>query len=313
MKVQESQNEKEWDKFLIKENGSFTQSIDWGNFKKKNQKVKRLEARESGSLVGVCQFLEEKNPFGEYFYIPYGPVGKTKKARNRLFKEVAEIGKKEGKTFVKSEPTKKVRPGRPSNHRLQPEKTLVKDISEEPEEILSGFEENTRYSVRYSKRKGVEIQKNQDEEGLQRFFQLLKKTEERQGFDSFSKEYFKNLLSEIDSDLFLAISEEGKVVASTIFGYFGKTATSLHSAFDYKKRKLRATSLIRFEAIKESKKQGCTEFDAWGIDEEKMPGVTKFKKGFGGEEVRYPEARDIPLKHTKYKGYSLASKVVKNN
>jgi len=310
MKIKEMENEKEWNDFLMENGGSFTQSIDWGNFKKKNQRVERIEARKEGELVGVCQFLEEDNPFGEYFYVPYGPVGETKNVRDALFKKVLETGRKEGKTFVKAEPMEDIDLGQVSNHRMQPKKTLIKNISGDLDEILQSFESGTRYDVRYSKRKGVKVKVT---EKTDEFFALLEKTRDRQDFETFPKTYFENLLKTIDSDLFLAFSEKGKVVASTIFGYFGKTATSLHSAFDYEKRKLRATALVRFEAIKKANQNGCTRFDAWGIDEEKMPGVTKFKKGFGGKEVEYPEARDIPIKQIIYKGYKTASGIIKNN
>ncbi len=42
-----------------------------------------------------------------------------------------------------------------------------------------------------------------------------------------------------------------------------------------------------------------------------MPGVTKFKKGFGGKEVVYPPARDIALKKINYNGYRLAAKILR--
>lgn len=311
MKIKSIADSEEWNGYLIENKASFTQSIDWGKLKEKNQRVERLEARKDGQLVGVCQLLEEENPFGEYFYIPYGPVGDSKEIRNKLLKKVAEIGDREGKTFVKAEPQKQVSLGEDTEHRIQPKKTLIRDISKDSEEILASFKEDTRYSVRYSRRKGVEIKKGKAKEDIKRFFKLLEKTEDRQDFNSFSREYFKNLLKTIDADLFLALSKEGEVVASTIFGHFGNVATSLHSAFDYEKRKLRATSLIRFEAIKSAKEKGCSKFDAWGIDKEQMAGVTRFKKGFGGDEVTYPKGKDIPLKTVKYKAYKTASKIIK--
>lgn len=311
MKINQLTDKNRWDQFLIENEASFTQSINWGELKSKSQSIGRLEAMDEGELVGVCQFLEEKNPFGEYFYIPYGPVGKSTKIRNELLKEVAKIGEQEGKIFVKSEPRKKVSIGEPTPHRIQPKKTLVRSIKESPEDILQSFKKGTRYSVRYSRRKGVEIRCGKSKKDLDQFFELLNKTEDRQNFQSFSEDYFEKMLSTIDSDLFLAISEEGDVVASTIFGYFGNVATSLHSAFDYEKRKLRATSLIRYEAMLKAKKEGCEKFDAWGIDEQEMPGVTKFKKGFGGEEVVYPEAVDVLIRTIKYKAYKTAGKIIK--
>ncbi len=311
MKIGKPQNKEDWDQYLISKEASFTQSINWGEFKAKNQRVERFEVRENNHVKGVCQFLEESNPFGEYFYVPYGPVGDSTEIEERLLEKIKELAKKEDKFMIKVEPRKDLRIGQASHHRIQPKKTLVKDITDEPKKILKSFDEGTRYDVRYSKRKGVKIKKGKSKKSIENFFKLLKKTQKRKDFDSFSKNYFENMLKILDTGLFLAFSKEGEVVATTIFGYFGKIATSLHSGFDYEKRDLRATALIRFEAIKESRKRGCEKFDAWGIDKEKMPGVTKFKKGFGGEEVSYPEAKDIPIKKIKYQGYSLAAKIVK--
>ncbi len=311
MEIKQSKNNDEWDNFLIRKKASFTQSTDWGELKSKSQRVERLEAKKKEKLVGVCQFLEEENQFGSYFYVPYGPVGNSIKIRDQLLNKVVEIGKKEEKTFVKVEPKEKISIGTVTPHRIQPKKTLIKEITNSVEDILDSFKKGTRYDVRYAKRKGVVVRCGKSKDDFENFFKLLEKTKKRQDFNSFSKKYFKSLLSTIDSDLFLAVSEDGEVVASTIFGYFGKTATSLHSGFDYEKRKLRATSLVRFEAIKKAKERGCEKFDAWGIDEKDMPGVTKFKKGFGGQEVVYPEARDIPINNIKYQAYFLAAKILK--
>jgi len=311
MNIKKPENKKHWNKYLLDKEASFTQSIEWGALKAKNQRVERLEARKNGRTVGVCQFLEEKNPFGKYFYVPYGPVGNSTRIRDNLIKKIADMAKREGKFAVKVEPWEKITMGKKTRHRIQPGKTLIKDITDSPKKILESFDEGTRYDVAYSKRKGVAIEKGKSEKNIKNFLNLLRKTQRRKKFESFSKRYFKNLLKTFDAELFLAVSKKGETIATTIFGYFGKTATSLHSGFDYKKRKLRATALIRFEAIKESKKRGCEKFDAWGIGEKKMPGVTKFKKGFGGKEVVYPPARDIALKKINYNGYRLAAKILR--
>jgi len=311
MRIEKLEKETGWDEYLIKKGASFTQSINWGKLKAKNQRVERLKATEDGSLVGVCQFLEEENPFGEYFYVPYGPVGDSIKVRDKLVKEIVKIGEKEKKSFVKVEPKEEIGVGNKSPHRIQPQKTLIRSIKESPEDILKSFDKETRYSVRYSRRKGVQIKSGKSKKYLDHFSNLLRKTKDRQEFKSFSLSYFENILSVMDSDLFLAFSKNGEVVAATIFGYFGKMATSLHSAFDYEKRKLRATYLIRYRAMLRAKEKGCEKFNAWAVDEDGMEGVTKFKEGFGGKKVSYPEGRDLPINKIKYQGYSLAAKILK--
>ncbi len=307
MKIDSPKSKREWDDFLKERESVFTQSFSWGEFKKIYQKVERLEAREEREVVGACQYFREKNPLGDYFYIPFGPISKKEKIREALIKEVFKRALEEKISFIKVEPLEEINLGKISPHRIQPQKTLVSDITSSPDEIIKEFKKGTRYNVRHSRRQGVKIEPSKN---VEEFFNLLEKTKERQGFSSYPKSYFENLLNELDCDLLLARYNK-RVVAATILLYFGKTVTFLHSASDYERRDLNATALIRFESIERAKEKGYLFYDFWGIDEKKFPGVTKFKKGFGGKEVLYPKGRDIPVKRIPYLVYFLTCKIIK--
>jgi len=56
-----------------------------------------------------------------------------------------------------------------------------------------------------------------------------------------------------------------------------------------------APHLLQWEQIREAKRYGCSEYDFWGIDEKKWPGVTRFKRGFGGREIKYIGTWDFAL------------------
>ncbi len=307
MEIDFIKSREEWDGFLLENRTSFLQSFSWGEFKKEYQKVERIEARKEGKIRGVCQFFEEKMPFGNYFYIPHGPVAKEKEVREKLFLETVEIGKRKGMVFVKTEPVEKITVGEKSFRRIQPRKTLISDITGSPEEILKSFRKTMRHNVRNSREKGVVVEKGSISD-LKHFFNLLLKTQKRQKFTSYDERYFKRLLKEVNSDLILA-KHKGEIAAAVILVYFGTTVTFLHSTFDYTKKDLNATALLRFESVKFAKEKGCTSYDFWGIDEKRFPGVTVFKKGFGGEEFVYPEGRDIPIKKIPYICYRLAEGV----
>lgn len=53
-----------------------------------------------------------------------------------------------------------------------------------------------------------------------------------------------------------------------------------------------APYLLQWEIIKAAKGRGCRYYDFYGIDENKWPGVTRFKLGFGGEQVQFPGTYD---------------------
>ena len=299
--ITENNSKKEWDNFLIQNNGTFLQSTLWGDFKKKYQKVFRFEKREEGETVGVCQIFREKSRFGNYLYIPHGPFSSKKETREELFLEAVKVAKKEKDIFVNAEPIEELTSGRNSFLRIQPQKTLISNINRDIEDIKKDFSKSTKRNINYAQRKGVVIKKGHD---LRSFIKLLKKTEKRQGFKSYPKDYFENLLKIPNTELVLAIYE-GSVVSGTLLFYFGNTVNFLHSASDYEKRELKAPALLRFQSIVFAKEKGCKFYNFWGINEKLFPGVTKYKKSFGGTEKEYPKGKDVPVNKLRYQGMRI--------
>ncbi len=297
--------QKKWDEFLIENNGSFLQSVSWGDFKKKYQKIYRFKIEEEGRIIALCQAFEEKSPFGKYFYVPYGPVAKDSESNEKVVKKITERAREEGAYFVKIESVRPINIGFKSFFRVQPQNTIISDISAESEEIMKNFSRTARYNIRYAKKNNVVVEKSND---LGSFINLLSKTTERQGFYSYSEEYFKKLLQLENTALFLAFHKED-VVAGAILLYFNKTVYFLHAASDHAKRNLKAPGLIRYETIKHAKENNCTLYDFWGIDEKRFPGVTEYKRSFGGEEVNYPTGIDIIIKKIPYYAHKIALKI----
>jgi len=57
------------------------------------------------------------------------------------------------------------------------------------------------------------------------------------------------------------------------------------------------------------KTRGYMFYDFWGIDSKKWPGVTRFKLGWGGNQVEYPGSFDLPISKFWYLVYKLAKKI----
>jgi lipid II:glycine glycyltransferase (peptidoglycan interpeptide bridge formation enzyme) len=113
----------------------------------------------------------------------------------------------------------------------------------------------------------------------------------------------------MSAELFLACFKE-KIIAANIVIFFGGKATYLHGASNYRYRKLMAPHLLQWSQIKEAKNKGCEIYDFWGIDEEKWPGLTRFKKGFGGEELQYSEGKDFVFSNFWYKTYKILRRIL---
>jgi lipid II:glycine glycyltransferase (peptidoglycan interpeptide bridge formation enzyme) len=55
----------------------------------------------------------------------------------------------------------------------------------------------------------------------------------------------------------------------------------------------RANYLLKWEAIVGFKRAGFATYDLWGLA---TGGIAQFKEGFGGRQVDYVGARDLPLR-----------------
>lgn len=202
---------------------------------------------------------------------------------------------------------------------IQPQSTIVMDLKKTEEELLVGMHPKTRYNIRVAQKNGVQIRQLENiEEDYEIFWNLLQKTAERDKFFTHEKEYYRVLLSffgmgdGVESraacKIFLA-EQNGKILAGAIVLFFENQAYYLHGASDYGHRNLMAPYQLHWEIIKEAKKQNYETYDFWGIDEKKWPGVTRFKRGFGGREVNYIGSYDFVLNKISYFFYTLKGKI----
>jgi len=305
MEVEEIKEKKIWNEFLEKHGGGFLQSWQWGKFKSRNQKMHRLGCFSGEAFEGVCQIFEERLPLGKYLYIPYGPVVSKNISSDEFLKEIKNYMRKRA-DFIRVEPIEKIRLGREAFNRHQPKKTLIIDLKTE-DELLEGFDKDTRYSVRRANREGVNFR---EAEAVDSFYNLLSQASGRHGFGIYSEKYYQDLF-DLEITRLFEVRHDGDVLASAFVVFFGDQATYLHAGSSEIKREFCGSTLLNFEIMNKAFKAGFSRYDFWGIDEEKMPGVTKFKKGFGGEEVRYPEARDISF-NLKYGMYKKAHQIKSN-
>lgn len=320
----EKENKNPWNDFLIRHQGSFLQSFEWGEFQKMlSKKVWRMELREREKTLLQAQIIKEKRFFKSYLYLPYGPIfnletslSDREKALSVLLENIQSLAHKEKAFFFRVEPISPLFSISGFDFqnpavRTQPQKTMVLDLGKTEEELLRSFRKRTRYNIRLAEKKGVEIKISDRYSDI--FYKLLKKTKERQGFRSYPEIYYKKLFR-VNNDyfkvnLFLAEYQNEVIVASIIIFFDGR-ATSLHTGSDSEYSAFKAPYLLRWKTILEAKKRGYKEYDLWGIDEKKWPGVTHLKKSFRGREVEYGPAEDIVFEQNWYKIYKIIRKLI---
>lgn len=279
------------------------------------------KAIESGGL-----FITMPLPFGfSYLFSPRGSIGEKERLYGFL-KEVIREKISHPTVFIRIEPEMVI--GSLSGIKtspIHPECTQILDLSEDEQTLLRKMHPKTRYNIGLAKRKGVVIRRYRyGDEGaakmMEQFLEILQQTSLRDNFRVHPPRYYHLLFRFLNGSLtdtaiassYLYSAEYNRaVIGGILVVNFGDTATYLHGASSDTYRSVMAPHLLQWHALKDAQLNGKCFYDFWGIapsDSKNHPwkGITKFKKGFGGSEIRYPGTLDIPLNHFLYRGYSFA-------
>ncbi len=289
---------------------SFLQSHGWEEFQKSC-------GRKTWRIHGILFILHELPGGFSYIYAPRPSI--RSEYFSLLCAEVQKIARHHNAIFIKIEP--EIALPDFSHERvaivsgnLQPQESLILNIKKSEQELLSGMHPKTRYNIKLAEKHGVSVKIFWDggggEESFESFWQLLSETAQREGFQIHSKRHYQKLVSLHASDLKIALaiaSFERGALAVALIALYKDRAIYLHGASSSHERNVMAPYFLHWSIIRELKKRGAHEYDWWGIDLMKWPGVTRFKKGFGGREVLYPESIDIVFRPFWYRVYRIRS------
>jgi peptidoglycan pentaglycine glycine transferase (the first glycine) len=321
MKIRIIENKKEYSDFIKgQDHAQFLQSFEWGEFQEKiGNKVIRLGVEDKGRIIAAATLIKKNIPLGmSYFFCPRGPVFnlelkiKNEELINFLYSEIKKISKKEKVIFLRFEPQEML-PAKSYQLRakktidIEPSQTSILNLTKTEDELLKVMHQKTRYNIRLAEKKGVEIQEARKDD-FEKFWKIMEETKDRDGFRLHGKEHYQKML-EIDFNRLFLAKYDGKLIAGIIAAFFGDTVTYVHGASSNEHRETMAPYLLQWQAIKKAKADGYKFYDFYGTDETKWPGVTRFKKGFGGSEVVYPGTFDLVFEGVWYDVYRIGRKI----
>ncbi len=302
-------NEHDWNEFLQSQKDvSILQSSEWGVLKSTfGWETVRLVVEGTGAQILFRKIF----PGISFAYIPKGPVGTGNPS---FFQELDEICRQKNAFFLRVEPdawegsTEGVldQGFKEVERSIQPRRTVVIDLIGTEDEWLSRMKQKTRYNIRLSKKKGVEVYQTSD---VVIFSKLMELTSQRDQFGAHSLAYYQKVFDLFNPtgncQLFVAQFEGKPLAAIMVFAYRGR-AYYFYGASGNDRRNLMPNYALQWEAIRWASQQGCTLYDMWGIpdeDEEVLEGqfdsrtdglwpVYRFKRGFGGKVLRSASPQD---------------------
>jgi len=309
-----------WEQFVLaSKQGSFLQSWNWGEFNYSlGHKIFRLGFYQNNQLKGVALLIKKIAKRGIYLECPAGPLIPWHQSSYfpAFINQIKTLAKKEKAVFIR------IRPNilsTPQNFNLfkQPgfikapmhlhaQTTWVLDITPSEEDLLKNMRKSTRYSIKKAQKLGVKIIQSLNIKDVDLLYQLQLETIKRHKFVPFSQEYFTKQFQAFPADnqiqLFKAIYKH-RILAISFIIFYGQEAVYHYSGSSNQMRHIPASYLLQWQAIKTAKKRKINQYNFWGISKTNNPrhrfgGVTLFKTGFGGKQIDYLPAHDLPLKLT---------------
>jgi serine/alanine adding enzyme len=321
----------EWDAFAQRHpQGHLLQSSKWGALKQRfGWQARRVAlAGPDGPRAGAQVLLRRR--FGlSAAYVPRGPLLADDEPANRLLLAALDrLARREHAVFLRLEPNVREADGRagalhsalllagfrPADP-LQPRSTLHLDLAPPPERLFAAMSKGHRADIRRATRAGVGVRLGGPAD-LDPFYAIMEQTAARAAFAIHSPEYYRaawELLAG-DAQIFLAERAGATLAAFLVFAWAGM-GLYLYGGSTEEGLKSGANHALQWQALQWARERGCTTYDFWGIPDQlgqaaatddaeeraelevaatadPLHGVFRFKKGFGGQVVRYLPAYD---------------------
>lgn len=291
------------------EHGCIEQTWVWGEL----QTV--IDGRDAFFVLGVMDgeklmgsmllILQHMGHGKHWLWCPGGPLlprgkGAEEEAWKLLKRACRDLAKKEKAIFMRIEPYYPKGSfhfgGKVSKESYLPRHTLLVDLRPDEKEILAQMKQKGRYNIKQAEKAGVALMHSKGQE-LAEFYEILKETAERDGFQLHDRKFYDMFLDLLeDRGRFYVAKLEGGLLAGIFVSHFGGRATYYFGASRGEHREKMAPYALQWFAMQDAKLRGHEKYDFLGIapeGDEKHPlaGVTQFKTRFGGERVEYESAR----------------------
>ena len=155
-----------------------------------------------------------------------------------------------------------------SSSRVFAPHTFLMDLRFSEEELLARMHQKTRYNIRLAEKKGVVVRDvSNEKDGFDVFYSLYLETVKRQNYLGHSYAYHQTVWEKMKAAgyarLLVAYSQDKPLSEYELF-FYKNTGYYLYGGSSNENKEVMASNLLMWEALKLSKKIGCTWFDMWG-------------------------------------------------
>jgi lipid II:glycine glycyltransferase (peptidoglycan interpeptide bridge formation enzyme) len=247
-------------------------------------------------------------------YVPRGPIGRLDEpaVRGALVSALRALGRVERIATIRADP--EARPATAYGRalldapwraapKIQPPTTRVVDLAIGEAALRANLKRKHRQYVNKAERAGVTVERFDGATpaevigpALADFNRIYRHTAERAGFVSRQPYYYERVWSIFAPTGRVRLSFavlDGERVATLFHFTCGERAVESYGGMTDAGADARANYLLKWAAMADFAGEGFAVYDMWGLA---TGGIRQFKEGFGGEEIEYVGARDLPLR-----------------
>ena len=178
-------------------------------------------------------------------------------------------------------------------------RTIKLDLNPSLETLRANLKQKWRRNLSRAERRGLSVRTGNDDTLFSAYQQLhaemLRRQHPEKWYNPDLDKYWM-LLKELSVDkgrIILIAEYQGQPVAGIVIAAMGDTGMDLFSATGETsiREKLNALYFLQWQAVVWLKANGYRWYDLRGYDPERFPGVSCFKEGLSGEDIRYAEFR----------------------
>ena len=294
---------------------SFPQLWEWGELREPSgwRPIRVAVGDRPDQLLAGAQVLIRRLPLVGWRlgYAPRGPIGQLDDpvVRDALVAALRELGAAEGIATLKVDPEATADdslgasllalPWRQAA-KVQPPRTRVIDLSQAEDDLLAALRQKHRQYVHKAERAGVLVEQvipaTDPTTAIADFYRIYAHTADRAGFVVRVLAYYERvwrLFAPAGHVRLFFATLDGERVATLFTFTCGDRAAEAYGGMTDAGATSRANYLLKWEAIRAFRAEGFAVYDLWGIA---TGGIAQFKEGFGGRQIDYVGARDLPLR-----------------
>jgi len=308
---------------------SFLHNYQWGEVEKKlGKEVFRWGIFLNKHLEGVVQIIGHQAKRGNFLTLSHGPVINDHQQEkvldiilaiiNKIYQD--QLNKKYiflRANFLIENDDQLLNKLLKNKFKLAPrwfvsENFWIKELNHKTEEeLLQEMSEHHRKEILSSLNKPyLIIEKTDKKETIEIFWELYQNLSKEKGFIPYSYDLIKTefeIFSQNNQAFWYLGKIENKYYSCALIIFANDIAHYHHSA-SFKKIKEPLNYKLQWQIILDAQKLGCQFYNFWGITdkgpEHPWYGLTVFKKGFGGREIKFLPTLDYVFNFKYYLIYS---------